>query len=146
MGFSCESSLMGVSMADEYQQSWLISAAGPLPIMDEPADDTAGATFPDVIGQFAHSMVYVEYTAVGHGRCPVAERLRGMIGTWIFAYSSYAHLLAAHNGDDEFDYSEVRGATLIAALPDRAGIWLDYGFRGGHRVISAQATPEESTF
>jgi hypothetical protein len=99
------------------------------------------AAVSDVADEFALLMVYVEFRTTSTARRPALCALPGHPGSWLCAYSSYERLIKGHHGEDEIEYSALRGSTVLALLPERAGVWLDHGLLGGRKIILPQVDP-----
>ena len=95
----------------------------------------------DVADEFAQLTVYVEFQTTATGRRPALCALPGHAGSLLCVYSSYERLIGCHHGEDEIEHSELRGATVLALLPERAGIWLDHGLPGGRMIVLPRLDP-----
>jgi hypothetical protein len=82
---------------------------------------------------FSAVTVYAQFDSDRPGRRPVARTVPGYVGRWVFAYSSLSRLQAAQ-GNDEVEYSMLRGAELLALIADHAGVWFDRDFPGARLI------------
>jgi len=89
----------------------------------------------DSMDEFAQLMVYVEFQSTTTVRRPVLRELPGHAGSWLCVYSSYERLIEGHHGEDEIEYSALRGSSVLALLPERTGVWLDHGLPGGRKIV-----------
>src|ERR1051326_3323091 len=91
---------------------------------DEPilGSRQSSTTVGDVADEFAQLMVYMTFQATTTVRRPALCALPGQPGLWLCVYSSYERLIKGHYGEDEIDYSELRGSAALALLPEHAGI------------------------
>jgi hypothetical protein len=121
-------------MAGEHR-SWLVPAVEPRPAPGSQPTPTVWDEA-DPLDVFARLRVHVQFDGDGPRRRAVTRRVPGHEGTWLLAYSSYIRFVAANDGDDQVEYSEMRGDILIEnTLPELAGLWLDHGFPDGRKIL-----------
>lgn len=83
---------------------------------------------------FCAVVVYAEFDSPNLGRHVVAHAVPGYPGRWVLVYSSLRRLRRAC-GNDEVEYSCVKGVCLLDKLPEGAGVWFDRSFPGGRPIL-----------